>query len=59
MNITDSRQINLSPSGATKNNLTFNSDLEFSIPNLIKNQSYIFYITELKLVIVKFHFHFI
>ena len=43
MNITDSRQINLSPSGATKNNLTFNSDLEFSIPNLIKNQSYILY----------------
>ena len=43
-NVIDARQINLSPSGATKkNNLSFNSDLEFNIINLIKNQSYILY----------------
>jgi hypothetical protein len=46
MNITDSRQIHLSPKGATtKNNSSFNSDLEFEIPNLIKKTNYILYNT--------------
>jgi hypothetical protein len=44
MNITDSRQIHLSPQGATKkNNSSFNSDLEFEIPNLIKKTNYILF----------------
>jgi hypothetical protein len=45
MNISDCRQIHLTPLGATKNNKSFNSDLSFSIPNLIKKQNYILYNT--------------
>jgi hypothetical protein len=44
MNISDTRQIHLSPQGATKkNNGSFNSDLDFEIPNLIKKTNYILY----------------
>jgi hypothetical protein len=45
MNINDSRQIQLNTNGATKNNLSFNSDVLFNIPNLIKKQNYILYNT--------------
>jgi hypothetical protein len=46
MNISDSRQIHLSPLGATKkNNGSFNSDIEFNIPYLIKKTNYILFNT--------------
>ena len=45
MNINDSRQIHLNTNGATKNNSSFNSDVLFNIPNLIKKQNYILYNT--------------
>ena len=45
MNISDSRQIHLNPNGATKSNSSFNSDLQFDIPNLIRKQNYILYNT--------------
>jgi hypothetical protein len=45
MNISDCKQIHLTPLGSTKLNTTFNSNLTFKIPKLIDKQNYILYNT--------------